>query len=828
MKIRTLARGIVPLLAALVVLALSALSVAQDTRGFLSTEEREWISNLSRPIVLAATPANRPLEYLDEHGDYQGMVADYAKILEKKLNVRFEVVEPSNMKELLEMARNREIDVISAFVGNPARIDYMQFTRPYLVLPTTILVNKNQKQFLTLEEMHEQKMELALPKEYGVIDYVRKYYPEIHIQPTYNYLAALLHVSFDEIDATIISLPQASYFIEEKGITNLRAAGHTEYNIYNRIAVRSDWPELTRILQKGLDTITKAEHTGIYRKWVRLEQNSLTLLLQNKHLWAYAAGTVLLLILTFAAIILWNRTLRRRVNAATSELQMELQSGRRMLTAIEQAQDGIFILDPDATIVYANPAFQKMLGLSEKELLGTPIASLRHEKHDEGFFRTIWDHIHKGETWSGQASYFRRDGSELTGDITVTPVLNEQKQVINIVEVIRDVTEKLKMEAHLRQSQKMEELGTLAGGIAHDFNNIVAAIMGYAELALPTVEQDTRAQTNLLRIKKVATRARDMVNQILVFSRRREPEHRRVDLASVVHEVVNLLRSSLPSTIEIVEETNAQGAVMADPSQVHQVIMNLGTNAGYAMRETGGTLTIRLSRYNLGVKEISAASQLSPGHHLLLEVSDTGTGLPPGIADRIFDPFFTTKPQGEGTGMGLAMVHGIVGSMDGEIRVTSQLGEGTTFRILLPLADDTGVEENRCTDEAVPGQGRILLVDDEEDLVAINSQFLEDLGYKVTGTSNSRAALDLFMRAPNEYDLVITDQTMPALTGTQLAEAIHAECPEMPIILCTGYTERIRHLSPGQFGIRKILMKPFELVEFSQVVKSILDNKHSS
>lgn len=178
--------------------------------------------------------------------------------------------------------------------------------------------------------------------------------------------------------------------------------------------------------------------------------------------------------------------------------------------------------------------------------------------------------------------------------------------------------------------------------------------------------------------------------------------------------------------------------------------------------------------------------------------------------------------------MGLAMVHGIVGSMDGEISVASQLGEGTTFRILLPLADDTGVEESRCTDEAVPGQGRILLVDDEEDLVTINSQFLEELGYKVTGTSNSRIALDLFMRAPNEYDLVITDQTMPALTGTQLAEAIHAEYPEIPIILCTGYTERVRHLSPGQFGIHKILMKPFELVELSQVVNSILDNKHSS
>ncbi len=811
--------------ALLLLVLLRVIPVLAQQADLLSAQERQWLGDLERPLVLAATPANRPLEYLDEHGLYQGMVADYIRVLEKSLALRIRVVEPENMVELLRMARAREIDLIAAFAGNPAAVDHMEVTRPYLVLPTTILVNRSRTdQFLTLADMEDRGMELALPKEYAVIDYVRKYHPGIHIQPVYNYLAALLHVSFDEIDATIISLPQASYFIEDKGITNLRVAGHTDYRIYNRIAVRSDWPMLVSVLQKGLDGISRAEHAAIYNRWIRLDQNYLSLLLRSRRVWTYGGAVVLLVLLTFSGIMLWNRTLRRRVNAATAELKQELRSRQRMHTAIEQAQDGIFMLDPEGTLVYSNPAFLGMLGYDEKDLLGNPIAMLRHSKHDEAFYRQIWDHLRKGKTWSGQGSYRRKDGSELAGDLSISPVLNEQGEVVNIVEVVRDVTEKLKMEARLRQQQKMEELGTLAGGIAHDFNNIVAAILGYTELALAGTQQDSAVQRNLERIRKVAGRAREMVNQILVFSRRREPERRRVELAVVASEVLNLLRSSLPSTIEIRVEALAAGAVKGDPSQVHQLIMNLGTNAGYAMRATGGILSLSLKPLDLDAGQSSVTHPLAPGPYMQLELSDTGQGIDPGVQERIFDPFFTTKPQGEGTGMGLAMVHGIVASMGGEISVRSTPGQGTSFKILLPKLDQAGEAQEQvpATPESPRGQGRILLVDDDNDILAIGTEFLEGLGYQVTATADSREALGLF-RSPESFDLVVTDQTMPGLTGERLAEAIHAECPELPIILCTGYSERIRHLNPSQLGIRKILIKPFELADLSLAVRESLE-----
>lgn len=804
--------------------AFNLLPLRQIWKDPLTFEERVWLTEHNKPIVVAATPASRPLEYLDEHGEYLGMVADYMHLLEERLHVKFQLVEPDNMNQLLEMAKNREIDMIAGFAGNPARIDYMQFTKPYLELPTVILVNKSQKEFLTLETMRDKGMELALPKEYAVIDYIHKYYPDIHIQPVYNYLAALLHVSFDEIDATIISLPQASYFIEDKGITNLRVAGHTEFAIYNRIAVRSDWPILARIMQKGLDTITPAEQSTIYRRWVRLDQNYISFFLQNKRFWFYMAGGVLFVVLTFVSIIMWNRTLQRRVQQRTEELKKELKDRMRMLAAMEQTEDGIFILDTQGYVEYTNPSFQAMTGYSEAELKGKHIAMVRSDKHNAEFYRHIWDNIGKGEVWRGQTTYKRKNGSLLEGDLSITPVLDDEGKVINIVEVVRDITEKLRMETRMRQSQKMEELGTLAGGIAHDFNNIIAAISGYAELAQPSVPAESRAASNLDRIRKVAARAREMVNQILVFSRRREPERRRVELEPLIHEVLNLLRTSLPSTITIEADLHANGTLMADPSQIHQIIMNLGTNAAYAMRESGGVLQVNTCYRDLTERDIAPTSQLQPGRYIQLEVADSGSGVPSELLNRIFDPFFTTKPQGEGTGMGLAMVHGIVGSMGGEITARSELGEGATFTLLLPLAGKARQEEAGEEEAAVTGQGRILLVDDEEDLVAINTQLLEDLGYKVTGLTDSRTALKAVASTPDAFDLIVTDQTMPGLTGAKLAEAVYAIRPDLPVILCTGYSEVLRSIREGQHGIRKIMLKPFELAEFSRIVREVLDN----
>ena len=790
----------------------------------LSDIERKWLSKLDRPIVLAVTPDTRPLEYVDARGRYQGMVADYMHKVAENLNVEFEVVEPANMAELMTLAREHKVDVIAAFAGNPANSDFMLFTNPYLELSTAILANRSEKHALTLSKISEEGMELALPKGYDILSYVEKFYPGIHVQTTYNYLAALLHVSFNEIDATIISLPQASYFIEEKGITNLRVAGYTDYKLYYRMGIRSDMPVLADIMQKALDSITPAEREVIFRNWVHLEQDYVSFVLRNRFLWYIVISALSFIVLAFVAIIFWNRTLRRVVDEKTQELKRELKDRLRFLAALDQAEDGIFILDTDGILEYVNSSLLNLTQYKEDELLGRHISILRGQKHREEFFDNLWTVLRSGDVWRGETVYLKRSGEEIEVEVTATPVFDESGTLINVVELIRDVTEKRKLEEQLRQSQKLEELGTLAGGIAHDFNNIIAAISGYAELALPSAEEGSRVKENLVRIQKVAERARAMVHQILVFSRRRKPERVLVDMSSMVEEVLQLLRSSLPSTIEIKSKLAEHCTILADPSQLHQVVMNLGTNAGYAMRKNGGELSITTSRVELNALE-ARRKGLESGDYVSLIISDTGEGILPGNVRRIFDPFFTTKPKGEGTGMGLSMVHGIITSMRGHISVNSTFGVGSRFEILLPFNKGQEEEQQVTPKLSADGNGHILIVDDEDDLVQVFSAALKDLGYEVTAVSRSPEALAMFQSNPDGYDLVITDQTMPNMTGDKLASAIYAIRPEVPIVLCSGYFDALDSITEGKNGIRRVLPKPFELRELISTVQILLRKK---
>jgi PAS domain S-box-containing protein len=787
----------------------------------LSDTERAWLADLKHPIVLAVTPDTRPLEYVDAQGEYHGMVADYMHRVAADLDIEFTVVEPANMQELMRLVEERKVDVIAAFAGNPANTDYMLFTNPYLELSTAILANRSEKDPLTLSVMAEKKMELALPKSYDVLSYVAKFYPSVHVQTTYNYLAALLHVSFNEIDATIISLPQASYFIEEKGITNLRVAGYTDYRLYYRMGVRSDMPILADILQKALDSITPVERERILKRWVHLQQDYLSAFFSNRFIWYILVSIASFTLLAFSGIIFWNRTLQLRVNERTKELKRELKDRTRFLAALDQAEDGIFILDTDGFLEYVNASLLNLTLYSEEEMLGQHISMLRAAKHPQEFFENLWGVLRSGGVWRGETIYVKKNGEHIAAEVTATPVFDDNGSLINVIELIRDVTEKRKMEEHLKQSQKLEELGTLAGGIAHDFNNIIAAISGYAELALPAAEQGSRVRTNLERIQKVAERARAMVHQILVFSRRRKPERVLVNVSLMVEEVLQLLRSSLPSTIEITSVLADDCTVMADASQLHQVVMNLGTNAGYAMRTEGGTLHLSTSKVMLNAED-ARLSGLSAGWYVSLIVEDTGEGISEQNVRRIFDPFFTTKPKGEGTGMGLSMVHGIITSMRGHIAVESTEGDGTRFIILLPYSKGEQADKAGNGGSLMDGRGRVMLVDDEHDLVHVYTAALEDLGYDVEAFNDPSEALKAFRAAPDHFDIVITDQTMPKLTGDKLAAAIHAIRPEVPIVLCSGYSDAIDSITEGTSGIRKVLLKPFELRELARSVQLLV------
>lgn len=398
--------------------------------------------------------------------------------------------------------------------------------------------------------------------------------------------------------------------------------------------------------------------------------------------------------------------------------------------------------------------------------------------------------------------------------------------ILDLTNIKRAEEEKRILESQLLQVQKMEAIGTLAGGIAHDFNNILSALMGYAELALEDLPPDSEAYDNLVEVLKASERAKDLVRQILTFSRQDKVEKKPVQIGLLVKEALKFLRASLPTTIEIRQRlTSTTGKILADPTQIHQVLMNLCTNAAQAMEETGGILTVGLDEVVLPPDDPTFSSELDPGTYLRLTVSDTGKGMSPEILARIFEPFFTTKEPGKGTGMGLAVVHGIVRSHGGDIKVTSEPGKGTTFEVLFPKIETLASSEPLAPIEVPKGRGRILLVDDEESLVHLGQEMLKRLGYEVVTKTSSLEALETFRLEPQAFDLVITDQTMPYMTGLQLAERMLAIRPEMPIILCTGFAETITVEEARRRGLRDLVVKPWKKAELAQILHQVLSGQ---
>ena len=397
-------------------------------------------------------------------------------------------------------------------------------------------------------------------------------------------------------------------------------------------------------------------------------------------------------------------------------------------------------------------------------------------------------------------------------------------QIATDITRIKDLEkESLRIQAQLQQAQKMEAIGTLAGGIAHDFNNILSAVIGYTEIVLGDVEENTPQYQNLKEVLKAGNRARDLVNQILMFSRQTEKELKPVQINRIVIEALKLLRASLPTTIRIEPKLRSNSAVLADPTQLHQVMMNLCTNAAHAMREKGGVLKIELTDASLDGSFIEQHPYLSTGSYIKLCVSDTGRGMEEKITGRIFDPFFTTKERGEGTGMGLAVVLGIVKSHGGTITVESALGKGSNFSIYLPVIEHEIEIETRPKVLMPTGTEHVLFVDDEKSLVDLGFQILRRLGYEVTTRTSSIEALELFMVQPDKFDLVITDMTMPNMTGDEFASRLMKIRADIPVILCTGYSERISREKAKEIGIKEFVLKPIVMSDMALTVRKLLD-----
>jgi PAS domain S-box-containing protein len=501
----------------------------------------------------------------------------------------------------------------------------------------------------------------------------------------------------------------------------------------------------------------------------------------------------------------------------------------RLAKALEQAAEGVVIMDSSGAILYANSAFEHMTGLPADRVVERKYNELPGRSVTGGpASRPLDEALSRGEAWSGRFRLAGADGADRDVEVVISPITDPERGLTGFVAIERDVTEETRLQTLVRRRQRMEALGTLAGGVAHDFNNILMPILINAELALEEKGLSPDSSRKLEMVLEAAQRGRELVRQIIAFSRQKDQEKKAIEIGPLIQEAVKFLRASIPRNVEIRMNIAAGDArALADPTQVHQVLMNLCSNAAHAMRDKGGTLDLTLDTIEVGTGPDAPIRflDLGPGAYVRLTVADSGMGMPPDVLDKIFDPFFTTKEPGEGTGMGLAVVHGIVKNHGGEISVWSQVGQGTTFSIYLPRVLSEGAAAPESREPAPGGTERIIFLDDEEIHVRTIVPMLSGLGYRVTGMTDPRQAFELIRQAPAAFDLLVTDQTMPHMTGTELAGRLKSVRPGLPIILCTGYSDAGTGEPNGGSAVRTVLMKPFSVREIAEAIRRALDSR---
>lgn len=617
------------------------------------------------------------------------------------------------------------------------------------------------------------------------------------------------------IDALVYPEEEIINLAMRSGLENkIKIVGKPLQEIKRGIAVRKGEPELFQKLDNAVRQLIKMrEYQMIYEKWYGRPQP----------FWNATRAVIgmgMVLGLTVACMLVWRYVSILRLNRSLSEAE------ERFRAIFEQAAVGVAqINSKTGAFLHINKKYADIVGYTVEEMKNLSFQKITHPDDLQEDLNRM-QQLLAGEIreFSMEKRYYRKDGTIVWVRLTVAPMWGIGQEPKYNISVAEDITEQKRMGAQLQQAQRMEAIGTLAGGIAHDFNNILSPIIGFSEMLQEDLPQGSLQQESANEILRAALRAKDLVKQILAFSRQSHQELKPVRLKSILKETLKLLKHSIPTTIDIQTEMDSDcGMVVADPTQIHQVIMNLATNAYHAMQESGGQLKIVLKQTEIE-PSLFDFSDLLPGKYALLKVIDTGMGIKKEVMDKIFDPYFTTKETGKGTGLGLSVVQGIVKSCHGDIHVYSEPGKGTEVHVYLPIMKK--LTENEDSDPSVPIQGgteRLLLVDDEEMIVKMEKQILERLGYHVTTRTGSIEGLEAFKANPDAFDLILSDMTMPNMTGVQFANEIKKIRPKIPVIIYTGFSDRVNEGTIKALGIQGYVMKPVIKKEIARAIRDVFD-----
>ncbi len=795
----------------------------------LTPAEAIWLH--AHPVVRTRISTSYPPFEFIHDGQYQGLAVDYLHLIGKRLGIRFEPTSPKlTWSDALDRLKKKNgVDLILLLTKTPERQKRILFTRDYLSFPLVVFDRKGGPFISGLHDLRGKS--ITVEKGFIVRNWLDRDLPESRIVDVDDSKEALQSVAIGTADAYVGNLAVGSYLISSLGLSDLMVAAPTPYGLDGMaMGVRNDWPQLAAIMDKALASISPEEAQQIHSRWlsVRYEYG---LRFKDVLLWSSLVATVLLLFILQLRHLVKSRTVHlEREIAERKETERALEESRsRYQSLVDSLPIGVNMIDSDFRIVMCNAAIGEWLGKECWKFVGRSCFQ-EFEKREEICPDCPGEISMKtGEIAMAEREGVREDGSRFAVRVRTVP-LGPLGKPSGFIEMVEDLTEirkaqdeKTALENQLRQTQKMEAIGTLAGGIAHDFNNILTPIIGYTELAKEENRENPEVAESLNFIEEAAHRATDLVRQILTFSRKGEMQKQPLQISVIVKEALKLLRASIPTTIEIRQNIASQALVLADPIQIHQIVMNLCTNAYQAMEQEGGILAVSLHEQEI-TADSEPVGELPAGQYVVFSVGDTGCGMDDAILPKIYEPYFTTKEKGKGTGLGLAVVHGIVRDHQGWIAVDSEKGQGTTFRVFLPRCerparvDEVTAPPPRLSDP----QARILLAEDEERIAQMIQRYLTGHGYSVEWCGNGRDGLVVFEQDPKRFDLLITDMTMPGMNGKEFAQKVLALRPDLPVILCTGYSSLIDREEATRLGIKDYVEKPLNLQDLLNRIRTVL------